>query len=133
MHVDESDALRADLAACLRALSGGGEADGPGVEALIAAFMERCTRLQRAFAAEALRDAGAAGDDNQDAAALRAEVDALRRELADKESLLTTHRANVKRWLAECASVQEGTTAAAGLEPQVATDAHADPMDADPT
>ena len=114
-HAEEADALRADMAACLRALSGDGEADGPGVEALLAAFLERAGRLQNAFAAAAMQqEAGLGGaDDDSNPAALRAEVEALRTELADKESLLTAHRTNVQRWLAECQSVADHTNSTA--------------------
>ena len=116
-HAAEAAALRTDMAACLRALSGDTEPGGPGVEALLATFVERSTRLQRAFAVAAMREAGRGGDSGNDVAALRSEVDMLRRELAEKDALLTTHRANVERWLAECHSVQQMATSSA-LEPQ---------------
>ena len=85
------------------------------VEALLAAFLERAGRLQNAFAAAAMQqEAGLGGaDDDCNPAALRAEVEALRTELADKESLLTAHRTNVQRWLAECQSVADHTNSTA--------------------
>ena len=116
-HGDEADALRSDLAACLRALSGDATAEGPGFEALVAAFVGRAGRLQRAFAVAALQEE--CRDDGDEAAGLRAEVDALRVELAEKERLLTSHRANVQRWLTECRDVERTTTAGERLEPRV--------------
>ena len=103
-NVDEAYALRADMAACLRALSGDGEADGPGVEARVAAFLERTGRLQQSFAIASMQQEA---DDDSNPTALRAEVEALRAELAEKESLLTDHRGNVQRWLAECKTVAD--------------------------
>ena len=64
-----------------------------------------------------MQEAGRGGDSGNDVAALRSEVDMLRRELAEKDALLTTHRANVERWLAECHSVQQMATSST-LEPQ---------------
>ena len=116
-HADEADALRADLAACLRALAGDGEADGPGVEALIAAFLERSGELQRSFAVAAMQEAAAQPDSGRDVVALRAEVEALRGELAAKETLLATHRTNVQRWQAEAVSVHEAAAATALQQP----------------
>ena len=111
--VREADALRADMAACLRALSGEGEPDRPGVEALVSAFIDRASSLQRQFAANAMREA----DDIANTDELRADVEALRREIAEKEALLTAHRANTLRWREECLAVQQSTTCAA--QPQL--------------
>jgi hypothetical protein len=102
--VAETDALRADLAACLRAAAGD---ENAGFEALFEAYMKRAEAVRRSFALSAIRAAALAEDEeNGDAVALSAEVESLRRELADKEALLTKHSENLRRWSAETLSVQ---------------------------
>ena len=103
--VAETDALRADVAACLRAEAGD---ENAGFEALMQAYMKRADSVRRHFATTAvLRAAKADDEDNNDAVALRAEVQGLRRELADKEALLAKHGENLRRWSAEVLSVQQ--------------------------
>lgn len=111
----EAHALRSELASVLRAMAGSG--DGTGVEALIASFVDRASRLQRSFAVAALRDA--AETDEEDVEAVRAEVKALREELSAKEALLSAHRANVQRWHAECASVSREMVELPGANPRL--------------
>ena len=116
MSVAEVSALRSDMAACLRALSGDGAGaeDGAGIEARVAAFIDRANRLHRTFAVAAMRELAAGdsdGDGTETVAALRSEVDALRKELSAKVALLGTHRANVQRWRAECTSVSRAAMA----------------------
>lgn len=110
--VTDADALRSDFAACLRALAGDGsavtsDAAAPGIESLSTAFLERAERLRRTFAIAAAQQALAS--DGTDVSSMRAEVVALRDELAEKEALLSTHRKNLQRWQAETNSVQEAS------------------------
>ena len=116
-HTQEVDGLRADLSACFRALSSDRGADGPSIEALVTAFMDRSTNLQRAFAVAAISDGASSSSGGTDPEAVRAEVAALRAELAEKDRLLAVHRTNVQRWLGECDSVQQ-LAAAAALDPE---------------
>ena len=63
------------------------------------------------------REERRAGTSGHDVVALRAEVEALRGELAAKETLLATHRTNVQRWQAEAVSVHEAAAATALQQP----------------
>ena len=100
----EADLLRTDVSTILRALSGDAEdAAGPGFEAHVAAFQARTATLQRAFAIAALKDE-AVGDESADV--VRADIEALRIEIAAKDTLLAEHRANLVRWQAEVIDVQ---------------------------
>ena len=108
--VAEVDALRTDMAACLRALSGGTDAQ-ESYDALVANFVERANGIRRTFAIAALRHDVARDDASMDANVLQREVAALRKELIEKEALLATHRENLTRWQAECQAVQTASEA----------------------
>ena len=58
--VAETDALRADLAACLRAAAGD---ENAGFEALFEAYMKRAEAVRRSFALSAIRAAALAEDE----------------------------------------------------------------------
>ena len=119
--VAQADALRGDLAACLRRMSGEAGPDDEGVEALIAAFLERAGGLQRSFATASLHTAARGGAEevsggSGDVAALSVEVEGLRSELAEKEALLAAHRANLQRWVEECESVEQSAAMTVGMD-----------------
>ena len=102
----DADGLRTDMARCLRAIAGDGSADGSGVEKLISNFCDRAEELKKGFIRDRW-DREQEKVDNETPAGLRAEIDALRKELVEKEALMTKHKANVLRWHDECHSVFE--------------------------
>lgn len=102
---EDAAALRLDLAECVRLASGGAPASGLIVQGHAADFLERASLLRRAFAREVLWAREQAADEDESAAAMRAEIAALRIELRDKEALIASHRQRVQRWDAECAAV----------------------------
>ena len=84
----DADALRTDLSACLRLLSGDSEVSSAttaamhpadsGVESLSAKFLERARHLRQAFAVAALREAAAQPENELDARTLRTQVQELK-------------------------------------------------------
>ena len=87
-----------------------GDATGEGAsgeELTPASFVERAEVLQRCLASTRLR-VESEGDAKGMEEELRAEVGALRSELAEKERLLARHREQLLRWNAACADVRTG-------------------------
>ena len=122
--VREAEALRADFAVCLRALSGQRPAPADaaddrsmeGCEALATTFIQRAKRLRTQFAVQALRVEHAPREET--AESLQAEVDALRAELAATDALLERHRGNLQRWRTECLDVEADVRQLDSLRPR---------------
>lgn len=94
--------LRQEFAVCLRFANGDAPVDGSAAQH-VGTFLDAARQLQEAFAAADVRQAAAGGEE---AADLQAEIAVLRKELAEKDALLATHRERIKRWCGEVTAVQ---------------------------
>lgn len=109
--VADAAALREDwqsVAAFLRAPT-----NVSGFEATVNSFFERALVLQEDFAAARMMRKARDDELPDDEDRVRAQIQALRAELGEKDELLARHRTRLERWQAEITAVEDQVEVAA--------------------